>query len=312
MEQLATALKLLGHPVRLRILALLSRGELTVSELVQILELSQPRITQYMRALHDADIIERFKEGSWVFSRLRTVDPAINAIVKAVLNQLPNSDGILQSDLRRLSEVRAKRARLVDAFFANVAKDGGQLGDEYLPQRDAEAAMRAIIGPSHIDTMIDLGTGTGRMLKIFAEQIGEGFGIDNSPNMLKIARHNLSGQDFAHIRIQQGDLRNTQLNAGSFSLATLHQVLHYLADPAEAVLEAARLLRPGGRLLVTDFAPHNQEEFRERYAHRRLGFGDAELKQWFDAAALRIEAAKTVKSLNGQPNICLWLGQHRD
>jgi len=203
MERHVLALKTLGHPERLRILALLSRGELTVSELVQILQLSQPRVTQYIISLESAGVIERLKEGSWVFSRI-----------------------------------------------------------EYLPQADIESKMRELLGEGPFDYMVDLGTGTGRMLELFSDRIKRGSGIDNNAQMLKVARHKLAALNLSHITVRQGDLLAAPLESDVAEVVSLHQVLHYLDEPQEAIIEAARLLGPGGTLLIVDYESHDLEDFR--------------------------------------------------
>lgn len=312
MDNIATALKTLGHPERLRILALLSRGELTVSELVQIMGLSQPRITQYIKSLEDAGIIERLKEGSWVFSRISRGNEAIFALVATTLNSLPSDDRQLLADQAKLENVRAARAKSVDEFFADVANDRGQLGDEYLPRDAIDAAMRKLVGDDTFEYMVDLGTGTGRVLKLFADQVKRGSGIDNNADMLKVARHNLSGPELSHLSVRQGDLSLTPIDAGSADLVTLHQVLHYLIDPEDALQEAARLLVPGGRLLIVDYVAHNQEEFREKYAHRRLGFTDSDINEWLSSAGFA--AADAIKIENGAdyPDVKIWSAIRRD
>jgi len=313
MDKVAHTLKVLGHPERLRILALLSQGELTVSELVQILNLSQPRVTQYINSLETAGIIERLKEGSWVFSRLRRGNAAITALVATALSALPESDSTLRLDRRRLEDVRAERSKAAEAFFANVANDQGQLGHEYLPQNDIERAMKSMVGEGPFDFMVDLGTGTGRVLSIFAGKVNRGSGIDNNTQMLKVARHKLASAGHTHISVRQGDLHATPLDSGCADLVTLHQVLHYLDDPAEALAEAARLLRPGGQLLIVDFETHTLEDFRETYAHRRLGFSDLDLAQWLGELGLTLAPSVTVKSTQtARPNVKIWSAQVPD
>ena len=307
MEKTAQILKTLGHVERLRILTLLSHGELTVSELVQILGLSQPRITQYINSLESAGIIERMKEGSWVFSRLRRGNAFVTAIVATALNSLPHDDAVLRSDLRRLEDVRRERAIAADEFFANVANDKGQLGDEYLPQNDIEARMRAITGEGPFDMMVDLGTGTGRILAVFADCVARGSGIDNNVDMLKVARHNLAGQGHNHLTVRQGDLHVTPLEPQIADLVTLHQVLHYLEDPYEAILEASRLLMYGGTLLIVDFETHVQDSFREEYAHRRLGFADEDIRRWGQSASLLLGKVESVIANDkSRPNVKIW------
>ena len=286
MERHALALKTLGHPERLRILALLSRGELTVSELVQILNLSQPRVTQYIKSLETAGIIERLKEGSWVFSRIRRGNEAISALVATTLATLPAHDPILTADLRRLEDVRAERSVAAEAFFANVANDTGTLGDEYIPKANIESMLRKMAGKGPFEYMVDLGTGTGRMLEVFADRVTRGSGIDNNVHMLKVARHKLAKNNYNHIRVRQGDLNSTPLESELADLVTLHQVLHYLDDPQSAIIEAARLLTRDGIILIADFETHDQDEFRSEYAHRRLGFDDNDIEDWLAAAGL--------------------------
>lgn len=307
MEKTAQILKTLGHVERLRILTLLSHGELTVSELVQILGLSQPRITQYINSLESVGILERMKEGSWVFSRLRRGNTFVTAIVATALNSLPQDDALLRSDLRRLEDVRRERAVAADAFFANVANDKGQLGDEYLPQNDIETRMRAIAGEGPFEMMVDLGTGTGRVLAVFADRVARGSGIDNNVDMLKVARHNLAGQGHGHMTVRQGDLHVTPLEPCVADLVTLHQVLHYLEDPYEAILEASRLLVHDGTLLIVDFETHVQDSFREEYAHRRLGFADEDIRRWGQSAGLSLGKIESVIANDkSRPNVKIW------
>ncbi len=307
MEKTAQTLKILGHVERLRILALLSHGELTVSELVQILGLSQPRITQYINSLESVGIIERLKEGSWVFSRLRRGNAGVSALVATALSALPQDDAILHSDLRRLEDVSAERAKKAESFFASVANDRGQLGDEYLPQSDIESLMRAMVGEGQFEMMVDLGTGTGRVLAVFADRVTRGAGIDNNVDMLKVARHNLAGKGYDHLTVRQGDLHVTPLDSASANLVTLHQVLHYLDDPSEAISEAARLLAPNGCLLIVDFETHLRDEFRNDYAHRRLGFSDKDIADWGHAARLTLTRTEVVSSQEQtMPNVKIW------
>lgn len=309
MEQHALVLKTLGHTERLRILALLSRGELTVSELVQILGLSQPRVTQYIKSLEAAGIIERLKEGSWVFSRIRRGNAVTSALVSTVLATLPQDDPHLSADLRRLEDVRAERSKVSEAFFANVANDSGTLGDEYIPKANIEARLREMAGEGPFEFMVDLGTGTGRMLELFADRAARGSGIDNNTQMLRVARHKLGVAGRRHMTVRQGDLGATPLTSGTADLVTLHQVLHYLDYPMQAISEAARLLSAGGCILIADFASHNYEDFRTDYAHRRLGFEDSDIQGWLEAAGLSFETAELIETAKGRPDVKIWRGR---
>ena len=305
MEQFASILKTLGHTGRLRILALLERGELTVTELVQILDLSQPRITQYISSLEAVGVIERLREGSWVFSRLKRGNSSAARLVAAIMEKLPRDAEIFKTDFEKLQKVKEARSEVADAFFAKVANNDKQLGNEYLPQKDIETALLSSLNAQSFDFMIDMGTGTGRMLELFAPQIKRGAGIDMSPEMLKVARHKLAADDFAHISVQQGELQATPFKDGTADLGTLHQVLHYLDDPAEAIAEAARVMSDKARLLIIDFASHDVEKFRDEYAHRRLGFSTHEIKDWADNVNLNLREVSRI-SHEKYPTVVIW------
>lgn len=309
LKDFTTALSVLGHPERLRTLALISQGELTVSELVEVLGLSQPRVTQYIKSLESAGIVQRVREGSWVFSRIRCATPEISKLVTTTLSLLPEDDTALVTDRRRLEGVRHKRAKIAEAFFANVAKDSSQLTDDYLPHENIEAKMNELIASRRFNHMVDMGTGTARMLTVFSDRAKVATGIDNNIDMLKVARHTLVGAKNTHISLCHGDLTETHLSSGEADFVTIHQVLHYLDYPDKAIAEAARILTKDGLLLIADFASHTNELFREKYAHRRLGFSDDDIFNWFEKNALNLINSSLVRTSADQPDVRLWLGQ---
>lgn len=307
MDAIAAYLKTLGHPDRLRILSLLSQGELTVSELVQILGLSQPRITQYIKSLEQVGIVERMKEGSWVFSRLKRGPEARSPILAATLASLTADNPQIRSDRLRLEQVRADRSQQAEAFFASVANDQDQLGHEYLPQEDIESALLDLVSGLKFSRMVDLGTGTGRMLKLFARHIQSGVGVDDSVEMLRVARHTLSDDAYAHISVQQADLQDAPLRDGAADLVTLHQVLHFLDDSEHALEEAARLLKDEGHLLITDFTAHQFEHYRENYAHRHLGFSDSDMAANLNRTGFDLIQLQTLPACNpNTPAVKIW------
>ena len=308
MDTTLATLKALAHPDRLRTLALLAEGELTVGELTEALQVSQPRVTQYITALEAVGLVERLREGTWVFSRLRRGGEGAQALLATTLASLPRGDARLAADRDRLAAVRAHRAEDAARFFAAVANDRGQLGDEYLPQGEVEAAVLDVLGNEPIGTLVDLGTGTGRMLTLLAGRVERGTGLDSSAEMLRVARHRVGG--LPHLDVRKGDLRDTGLASGEADLVSLHQVLHYLDEPGEALREAARLLAPGGRLLAVDFDAHSREEFRDRYNHRRLGFGEAEFAGALADAGFKAPSVRRV-SAEGRPDVLVWLSQRR-
>ncbi|MCK0196804.1 metalloregulator ArsR/SmtB family transcription factor [Ancylobacter sp. 6x-1] len=268
---LLDGLKAAGEDTRLRLLALIGDGELTVSELTDILGQSQPRISRHLKLLTEAGLVERFREGSWVFHRHGTESSA-SMLTAALLALLDRDDPVLLRDRERLVEVRAARAEAAQAYFRAHAHEWDALRKLHAPEREVEAAIRHALGRGRIDSLLDLGTGTGRILELFAPQIGRGVGIDLSADMLAVARANLERAGVRNCTVRQGDIYGLPLPRDQFDVVIVHQVLHFLDDVPRALKEAARMLKPGGRLLVIDFAPHGLEFLREQHAHRRLGF----------------------------------------
>ncbi len=288
-DRVATVLKAVGEPTRLRILALLARGELTVSEIVQVLGQSQPRVSRHLKLLSEAGVVERLPEGAWVFYRLAENDRALRRAVDAAVSLIPREDLTTGRDLERLTLVKSARAEAAKAYFRSVATDWDRIRSLHLSEEMVEAAMRKAAGDGPFDLMIDIGAGTGRMLQLFADRIARGIGVDASHEMLTVARHNLEGREYAHCSVRHGDLYALPFPNATADLVVIHQVLHYLTDPGLAMFEAARTLKRGGLLLIVDFAPHGLEFLRQEHAHRRLGFADAEVAEWARAAGLDLD-----------------------
>ncbi len=314
METLLSGLRAAGEPTRLRLLALLSRNELTVSELTWILGQSQPRVSRHLKLLSEAHLVDRIQEGAWAFYRLADGGPATK-ILTALVALLPGDDPDLNRDFQRLEAVKRDRAEAASAYFGEIAESWDRIRDLYVAESDVEQAMLAAAGDGKLDTLLDLGTGTGRILQVFSERIGRGLGIDASREMLSVARANLTKHHFGHCQVRHGDIYNLSVPAGSMDIVTIHQVLHFLDDPATAIAQAAQALRPLGKLLIVDFAPHTLEMLRSDYAHRRLGFDDAEISAWCLAAGLedlRVEHL-TVTGAGDAENltVSLWVGRQR-
>lgn len=280
LEQVLEALRGAGEETRLRILHALSPGELAVSELTQVLAQSQPRISRHLKLMTDAGLIERRREGSWAFFRLAPRGFAAG-LCDLALDALTPDDPVLARDRQRLERVRAKRAELADAYFRENAAHWDELRSMHAPEAAVEAAARAMFVPgkgARFGHLLDLGAGTGRMLELFADRYDTATGYDVSQPMLALARARLDAAALSNIELRQEDI--LALPDADFSAdgAILHQVLHFLAEPSLALAEAARVLKPGGRLLVVDFAPHDAEILRDRHAHRRLGFAREEVE----------------------------------
>lgn len=292
--------KAVGEETRLRIMSLLLRGELTVTELTQILGQSQPRVSRHLKILSDAGLVERYREGSWMFYRGATDLSAAAEAVIAAVNALDGSeDRLFARDRERFEQSREARARLAAQYFQENASEWEKVRRLHLPESDIESRMLALVGADAVDVFVDLGTGTGRMLELFAAVYAHGVGFDLSREMLAVARANLERAGVSHAQVRLGDLFSTPLESGTADLVCLHQVLHFLADPGAAVSEAARLLKPGGRLLISDFAPHELEFLREHHAHRRLGFSEDEVKSWCRVSGLAVTRIETLTPAPG-------------
>lgn len=305
MENLLSALRAAGEPTRLRILAILALGELTVSELTQVLLQSQPRISRHLKLLADAGLIVRYPEGSWVFYRLDE-SARLGDLLAEIIASLPQGDHELQRDRERLAEVRAERAARAQAYFAANAAQWDSLRANHIPETAIEERMGELIGGRDIDLLVDLGTGTGRMLEIFGARASRAVGFDISPDMLTIARAKLDELAAENCQVRQGDCANVPLEDNVADIVILHQVLHFLDDPQRAVNEAARITRPGGCVLIADFGPHEMEDLRNEHAHRRLGFADDEMNHMLRAAGLFAAAGDTLTAQNTPLTVAMW------
>ena len=284
-DALNTALKAAGEETRLRVLALLAEAELTVSDLTDILRQSQPRISRHLKLLVEAGLVERFREGTWAFFRLAEHGGGAD-VARALIERLNPGDQTIARDRERLSSVRQARATAAQAYFRAHAAEWDRIRKLHVADEAVEDAIRAALSDKPFRSLLDLGTGTGRMLEMFGPDIERGLGLDLSLDMLLLARDRLERAGLRNCSVRQGDIYDLPLANGSFDVVILHQVLHFLDDGARAIREAARVLRPGGRLLVVDFALHEQEFLREQFAHRRLGFAPDTVMQWITASGL--------------------------
>jgi ArsR family transcriptional regulator len=294
----------LADPTRLRILALLRAMELSVGELAQVLGQSQPRVSRHVKILIDAGLAERRKEGSWVFLSLcaERAQPLF-----MLLDSWGEGDSDqIAADVARLAAVQADRAAAAERYFASHASDWDDLRSLHIAESEVEAAVARALGDRPIGQLIDIGTGTGRMIELFGRAARRALGVDRSPEMLRLARVKLAQAGIQSAELRQGDMYALPVASGSADTVILHQVLHYAQQPAAAVAEAARLLAPGGRLLIVDFAPHEHEELRIRDAHARLGFADEAVLKWMQEAALEGTVVDHLEG--GDLTVTIWLG----
>jgi len=310
-DALNAALKAAGEDTRLRVLVLLAEAELTVSDLTQILRQSQPRISRHLKLLVEAGLIERFREGAWAFFRLAERGPSAE-LARALVARLDASDPIALRDRERLSAVRHARAAAAQDYFRAHAAQWDRIRKLHVADEAVESAIRDALAERPFRSLLDLGTGTGRILEMFGPLLERGLGIDLSLDMLSLARARIERAGFRHCSVRQGDIYDLALPADSFDVVVIHQVLHFLDDGARAIREAARVLVPGGRLLVVDFAPHDLEFLREEHAHRRLGFASETVTQWMGAAGLDVALHRSLPpepGSEGKIAVSLWLGR---
>lgn len=288
LDQMVDTLKAAAESSRLRILVLLSRGDLTVSDLTEILNQSQPRVSRHLKLLFDAELIARYQEGSWAYFRLADTDAA-REFVDGVVAHIDHSDPVVDRDLERLAAVKRRRQERAAEYFSRNAASWDQIRSLHVPDGAIETVMKKLVGKRPFRSMVDLGTGTGRLLELFSPLYRRGIGIDRSREMLAVARANLDKAGVTHAQVRLGDLYAPPVERDAHDFVTMHQVVHYLEDPPAAIREAARLLRPGGRLMIVDFAPHGHEFLREEHAHVRLGFADSAIADWLEEAGLDLE-----------------------
>ena len=297
----------LADPSRLRILALLQTMELSVGELAQVLGQSQPRVSRHVRILADAGLVARRKEGSWVFLQLTDRKRAAPLFAAIAEWAGPEARALLEGDAARLEAVRGDRAQAAARYFAVHADTWDNIRSLHVAESEVEDAIATALGDAPLGRLVDIGTGTGRMIELFGPRADSAIGIDRSSEMLRMARVKLEASGVTGASLRQGDMYALPLADASADLVILHQVLHYAQAPAHAIAEAGRLLDRGGRLLIVDFAPHDREELRETDAHQRLGFADPAISGWFEGAGLTTE--RSLHLAGGELTVSLWLAR---
>ena len=312
MDELLAGLKAIAETTRIRILFALSHGELNVSELTYVLGQSQPRVSRHLKLMAEAGLLTRHKEGNWVLFRLRG-EGLSGALARSLVDMLPGKDDLLSGDLARLAEVRRQREEKAAAYFSANAAQWSELRSLHVDEANVEHAMRKLVGSAAVDVLVDLGTGTGRVLELFGSLAKHLHGIDASREMLAIARANLEKNNRRNAQLRQSDIYALPLADNMADIVTIHQVLHFLDEPQKALLEARRILKPDGKLLLVDFAPHDLEELREQHAHRRLGISAEKMTAWLARAGLELLRHEVLdppwlKSRKGL-TVSLWLAK---
>ena len=313
-------LRALADPTRLRIMRLLTRMELAVGELAQVLDQSQPRVSRHIRILAEAGLAERRREGSWVFVRgvpgtggpLPACPPLAGAVAGLIDRGEAGDPAFAaqaEADRLRLGQIRhAREARAAD-YFARHAGQWDVLRSLHSADSTVEAALSRLLGgapptTSGLGRVLDVGTGTGRMAELFEPIAGAVVALDNSPEMLRLARARLQHLAPGRVELVQGDFAALPFGDAAFDTVLFHQVLHYAQSPEDVLAEAARVTRPGGRVAIVDFAPHDREELRSAQAHVRLGFSGEQVGALLTASGF---VPGTSESLGGgELTVMIW------
>jgi ArsR family transcriptional regulator len=305
MDELLKTLKAVAEPSRLRLLALCAEGEFTVSELVQILGQSQPRVSRHLKLLCDAGLLQKLREGSWMLYRFAPEKGATN-IADLLLSRIPEKDSTIAMDRKRLRKVLADRSKAAEVYFNQTADHWDEIRGLHVEDAEVENAITQNLYSGPIEKFLDIGTGTGRILELIAPHAKSADGIDLSQEMLAIARANLDQASLKNCQIRQGDMYQLPFGDNQYDAACIHQVMHFADEPNRVIGEAARVLRPGGKLVVVDFAPHDMEDLRNTYHHRRLGFSDGEFVHWFQRNGLSFKSPQHLPG--GQITVAIWTG----
>ena len=294
MDFLLAGLRAAGEGTRLRLLYLLSQGEFNVSELTQILGQSQPRVSRHLKLMCEAGLLDRFKEGSWVLFRMREDGPG-GRIARNIVDLIPADDNIARRDFLRVQNILSDRREKAQAYFGENAENWDQIRALHISEKQVAEKVRLLAGDSPIEDYLDIGTGTGSVLALLAPQAKIATGLDSSREMLAIARTRMEDNGLKHVRVRHGDVFSLPFEDATIDLITIHQVLHFLDNPGGSLMEAGRVLRNGGRILVVDFAPHDLEFLRTEHAHHRLGLSNEDMGRWLAKAGLKLVKHEELK-----------------
>ena len=307
LDKLVNVLKAAGEDTRLRLLALLADGDHSVKDLTEILDQSQPRVSRHLKLLADAGLVQRHAEGAWAYYRLAP-DGQGAELARWLTARVDPNDPDRKRDRARQAEARAEQQAIAADYFAKVADSWDLLKTLHVPEAAVEAAVLAELGGRTVDLLVDLGTGTGRMLEVLSPAYRRGVGVDSSREMLAVARSRLAAAGVTHAQVRLGDIGALDPAIGPADVIVIHQVLHYFDDPGRMLAQARRLLKPGGEILIVDFAPHDLEFLRSEHAHRRLGLSREQMKDWAGMAGLDVLAMREFPSDNKDRGltVCLW------
>jgi ArsR family transcriptional regulator len=275
-------LRALAEPTRCRLLALLGHGELTVGEIAETLGQSQPRISRHLRILSDVEALERFREEQRIYYRL-TAGTQAAELVAQILRPVPATDTVLQKDRRHLARVLEKRARSASAAWEDVRRSAEST---YRNERLVEAVLKEL-GDESLGELLDVGTGSGSMLKVLGPRARHAVGLDMSAQALRVARTRVHGAGMNHCVFRRGDMYDLPFEAATFDAVAFDHVLSAAERPGVALREAARVLRRGGRVIVV--------EDNERFGATDKGRPQTVLREWLERAGMECRKMKHVE-----------------
>jgi ubiquinone/menaquinone biosynthesis C-methylase UbiE len=300
MDRLLSALRAAAEPTRLRLLALAGRGAFCVTEFTEILGQSQPRLSRHLKLLCDSGLLERVREGANVW--FAVPQGVAGALSRELIGRLPEHDPVLESDRRQAARVLAERARAASEMFRRQGADWDEMRALDLPAGAVEAALGALVPEA--GRLIDIGTGTGRVLELLGGRVREAVGIDASKAMLALARARLARAGLSHCSVRLADMYRLPLADAGFDVGVLQMVLHYAEQPDAVLAEASRVLRPGGALVIVDLAHHERRDVVERLAHRWPGFTDETMSSLL--AEVGLQAGTPIAVRDGALPVRLW------
>jgi ArsR family transcriptional regulator len=286
-------LRALAEPTRCRLLALLRHGELTVGEIAEVLGQSQPRISRHLKLLSDVTALERFREEQRIYYRL-TADVQASLLVAQVLQQIDADDDLLKADQRQLSAVLDKRVRHATAGWEAVRRSAqSTYNDAHLV-----SAVLKEVGTDSLGELLDIGTGSGSMLRVLGNRASHAVGLDISTQALRVARAKVHGAGLNHCIFRRGDMYELPYAASSFDAVSFDHVLSAAEQPGQALREAARVLKRGGRVIIVEDQQRLQSAAEDK--------PQAALRRWLERAGLHCDKLKPLKT--GERKLLLGLG----
>lgn len=274
-------LKAVADPVRVRLLLLLAEEEMAVAEVQEVLGMAQSRISGHLAQLRGLGLVRDRRAGKNSFYAVQ--EGGYPAAVRVVLEEAAREIPEVEADRYAVRVLRRKRSDLAREYFNQLA---GRFGRTYCPGRSWESVARMLFALMPSWDVADLGAGEGTLSQLMAKRARRVIAVDNSENMVEYGRSLAKQHGLNNLEYRLGDLEEPPVGEGEMDLVVLSHALHHAANPRRAVGAAARILKPGGRLVVLDLMAHNFEKARELYADRWLGFTEAALEEWMEDAGL--------------------------